>query len=166
MRLSSLKTAMASLLAIVVTACSPWEQFYNDTSEGVTAAYSGQSVLVYSPDGKALKEYFQKGYTSIGVSSFYGGGRVTDDALQALAERKGADVVVYWMHNEQTRDVLVASTSTSYQPGQTYVTGTTVGNQFYGSATSYGGSTSSTTTVTPVTLRSANYEAYFLRRGK
>jgi hypothetical protein len=166
MRFSFLKSGFALLLAITTTGCSPWEQYYSDTSTGVTAPYSGKSQLVYSPEGEALKGYYAKGYTTIGVSMFYAGGRITDDDLQSLAERKEADVVVYWKSGERTKTMLVASTSTSYQPTQTYTTGSRVGNQFYGTSTSYGGNATSTTTVAPVTIHSADYQAYFLRKGK
>ena len=158
--------AIVLFSALTMTGCSPWSQFYTDTSQGVTSAYSGTTKLIYSTDGKELQDYYAKGYTTIGVSAFWKNGNVTSDDLQSLGESKGADIVVYWRSNEHSKTYLYADTHTTYQPSQTYVSGSTYGNQFSGSATTYGGSANSTTTITPVSVPSANYEAHFLRRGR
>ena len=160
------KIACIAVVLSIATGCSPWSQFYNDTSHGVTSAYSGSTTLIYSADGKELQDYYAKGYTTVGISSFWKNGNVTSDDLQSLGESKGADVVVYWRSGEHTKTYLYAQTLTTQQPGQTYITGSSYGNQFSGTATTYGGSSSSTTTVTPVSVPSANYEAHFLRKGR
>lgn len=153
-------------VACFATGCSPWSQYYTDTSHGVTSIYSGETKLVYSVGGKELQDYYAKGYTTIGISSFWKNGNVTSDDLQSLGESKGADIVVYWRSNEHANTYLYAQTHTTQQPGQTYVSGSTYGNQFYGAATTYGGGSNSTTTITPVSVPSANYEAHFLRKGR
>jgi formylmethanofuran dehydrogenase subunit D len=162
-----IKTLAAALLtALLATGCSPWSQYYTDTSNGVTSAYSGSTQLIYSADGRELQDYYAKGYTTVGISSFWKNGNVTSDDLQSLGESKGADIVVYWRSGEHTKTYLYAQTHTHQQPGQTYITGSSYGNQFSGTATTYGGSSSSTTTVTPVSVPSANYEAHFLRKAR
>ena len=169
MRTFKNKLGMTALMAVVTslaTGCSPWSQYYTDTSHGVTSTYSGTTKLVYSADGKELQDYYAKEYTTVGISSFWKNGHITSDDLQSLGESKGADIVVYWRSGEHTKTYLHADTETTYQPGQTYVSGSSYGNQFYGTATTYGGSSTSSTTVTPVAIFSANYEAHFLRKGR
>jgi len=160
------------LFTVTLVGCvSPWKQFYRENKNAAQLLPHEPPVRMVRVKGSDdLTPFFKDRYAVIGSCSFNGGGNVSLEDLKSFAEEKSADLVVYWTENQTSTQHLVMDTDYTPAPSQTYLNGYVAGGSYYGTANTYGGGGSATTTVTPVTVIRRDYTAVFLRnsdmRGK
>lgn len=187
-----MKKALTILCAIIVSVflggcANDFAKFYQDKTVGVPPdilarrlqPYSGTTQIFSTQDPqKDAEQAMRRGYILLGVSSFQGSSRVTQDMLMNQAQAVGADMVLYRSQYQGSEQV--AMPFMSYQPGQTattYSSGTMNANAYgssgYAQGTgNYSGTSTTTTpgtystTVVPVTRHNYAHEASFWRKGK
>lgn len=159
------------------TGCqSGWEKFYTSyfidsgNNLGNAPSYSG-TTQVYRVSGAAEARVIQSNYRyTLGESSFCGTpGWANDcsyDSLQKYGEKIGADAIAYWVENISSQTNYYTSTTYVPAPSQTYISGYSSGNQFYGNATTYGGGGYSRSYTTPYQVYYGEFHALFFRGRK
>jgi len=169
MSFKNLITSACLLISVLFTSgCqSAWEKFYTTYDSGNYSTYSGVTQ-VYRVSDVAEARRIQSNYMYIlGESSFSGTpGWANDcsyDSLKKYGEKIGADVVVYYVENISSETRYRTSTTYTPAPSQTYVSGYSSGNQFYGNATTYGGGGYATSYTTPYNVYYGEFHAFFLR---
>jgi hypothetical protein len=156
---------LACCLALV-GCVSPWREFYTEYNSGALLLPHESPVRLIQVKGEDdLTKFFKDQYAVVGSASFNSGGSVSLDELATFAEEKGADLVAYWAGNKTTSQYLHVDTDYTPAPTQTYVTGYVAGGSYYGTANTYGGGGSATTTITPVTVVRRDYTAVFMRKS-
>jgi hypothetical protein len=162
---------LISIITLIVTGCtSAWEQFYTKYDDGNSLyipAYSGVTQ-VYRVSGLAEAKSIQNNFKyTLGESSFCGSpGWAVDcsyESLQKYGQKIGADVIAYWVENVSSETRYSTRTTYTPSPSQTYVSGYSYGNQFYGNATTYGGGGYATSYTTPYQVYYGEFHALFLR---
>ena len=161
---------LACFASIALSGCatSGHQQFYQSFVDEVPAAdiewlREGQKPLVYSSDNleRDMDIMLSKGYVAIGSSAFNGQIAGADD-VAAQATRVGATIAIvrYNYTNTQTSTVplFVPTTATSYHSGLVHG---------YGGSASYSGtSTTSGTTVVPMTMHQRRFDQEAIYFGK
>ena len=156
---------------LFTTGCqSAWEKFYTGYDYGNNSyvpAYTGVTQ-VYRVSSLAECKSIQNNYNyTLGESNFWcSPGWANDcsyESLQKYGEKTGADAVVYFVENVNSETHYRTTTTYTPAPSQTYISGYNSGNQFYGTATTYGGGGYATSRTTPYNVYSGEFHAVFLR---
>lgn len=169
MSFKNLITSTCLLISVLFTSgCqSAWEKFYYSYDSGNYSTYSGVTQVYRVSDVTEARRIQSNYIYTLGESSFSGTPGWANDcsyeSLQKYGEKIGADAVVYYIENISSETRYRTSTTYTPAPSQTYVSGYSSGNQFYGNATTYGGGGYATSYTTPYNVYYGEFHAFFLR---
>ena len=172
-----MKKVVIAVLSLPLAACvSGYAQFYKPapgaTQEAIakTRAAPPPAVPIVEYSAMPLKwdQYAQRGYASIGYSSFNSGHKESEQNAIAQAQKVGADLVVI-INPRYTGSVTSQIPITTPTAETSYSNGSATAYGAGGSVTAYGNSTTTTygsrTDYIPITTNRFDYGAvYFVKR--